>query len=742
MPERILIIGAGVLQVPAIEIAQEMGLFTIVSDYNSSAPGMKIADHPLIVSTRDVDGNVRLARDLNKKMKIHGVITVGTDASMTVSAVANALGLPGIKFEDASAATNKIKMRERFAKHAVPQPDFFPSWTYAEALAAFRKLTKPVVVKPADNMGSRGVMKVDKEADMLFAFQRAKSASPSGEVIVEEYMDGPELSIDMLIHEGTIHVTGIADRIVEYPPYFVETGHILPSALPEEQVGACIDVMKKGIAALNLTMGAAKGDIKFTSSGAKVGEIAARLSGGFMSAYTYPLATGVNLIKNALEISLGRAPSDLTPKFSRVSMEKALIPGSGIVQEVEGVDRVRKMAGVAEVFLRVRAGDILVMPTNNLEKAGNVIVSGATRDEVIARANAAVDAMKIKLTTQDTVNMLQLKRIAREKFAGSCRCCRECDGEACRGEVPGIGGIGTGDAFVRNVKAVKSYTINTSLIHGIKEPNTNTGLFAYHLEAPIICAPIFGTDVNLGGGMTEADLAEALVEGAREAGIIAMLGENGDTDSYRIGLKAIKKFGGYGIPMLKPVRTQSEIIRKIRGAEDAGCIAVAIDIDAGSFLALGSNKEEIVTKTEEELAEIAASTELPLIVKGVMSVQDAKIAVKAGAKGIYISNHGGRVLESSPATVDVLPDIAAAVKSRAKIIVDGGFRTGADVLKGMALSSDIIGVGRPFAIAAYGGGARGVQFAASRLREELMRAMILSGVGALKDITRETIGRL
>ncbi|MEK6796425.1 MAG: ATP-grasp domain-containing protein, partial [Spirochaetota bacterium] len=340
MPERILIIGAGVLQVPAIEIAQEMGLFTIVSDYNSSAPGMKIADHPLIVSTRDVDGNVRLARDLNKKMKIHGVITVGTDASMTVSAVANALGLPGIKFEDASAATNKIKMRERFAKHAVPQPDFFPSWTYAEALAAFRKLTKPVVVKPADNMGSRGVMKVDKEADMLFAFQRAKSASPSGEVIVEEYMDGPELSIDMLIHEGTIHVTGIADRIVEYPPYFVETGHILPSALPEEQVGACIDVMKKGIAALNLTMGAAKGDIKFTSSGAKVGEIAARLSGGFMSAYTYPLATGVNLIKNALEISLGRAPSDLTPKFSRVSMEKALIPGSGIVQEVEGVDRV------------------------------------------------------------------------------------------------------------------------------------------------------------------------------------------------------------------------------------------------------------------------------------------------------------------------------------------------------------------------------------------------------------------
>ena len=173
--KRIIIIGAGLLQVPAIQIAKDMGLYTIVLDYNKDAPGMKIADYPIIASTRDVDGCVRVARALSKEMGIDGVITVGTDASSTVAAVANALGLPGNRFEDAYAASNKIRMRERFKKNNVPQPNFFPVWNYDEAVEAYRNLTKPVVIKPADNMGARGVMKVSDEKDVLNAFNRAKT---------------------------------------------------------------------------------------------------------------------------------------------------------------------------------------------------------------------------------------------------------------------------------------------------------------------------------------------------------------------------------------------------------------------------------------------------------------------------------------------------------------------------------------------------------------------------------------
>ena len=235
--KRIIIIGAGLLQVPAIQIAKEMGLYTIVFDYNKDAPGMQIADYPMIVSTRDVDGSVRAARDLSQKMEIHGVITVGTDASTTVAAVANALGLPGNRFEDAYAASNKIRMRERFKKNNVPQPNFFPVWNYEEAMDAYKHLNTPVVVKPADNMGARGVMKVSSESDVLAAFNRAKSASPSGEVIMEEFMDGPELSIDMLIYNDEIYVTGVADRII-----VVENGSVTKDGNRDEILPSLVSI--------------------------------------------------------------------------------------------------------------------------------------------------------------------------------------------------------------------------------------------------------------------------------------------------------------------------------------------------------------------------------------------------------------------------------------------------------------------------------------------------------------------
>ena len=395
--KRIIIIGAGLLQVPAIQIAQEMGLYTIVFDYNKDAHGMKIADYPMVVSTRDVDGSVRAARDLSQKMEINGVITVGTDASTTVAAVANALGLPGNRFEDAYAASNKIRMRERFKKNNVPQPNFFPVWNYDEAIDAYRHLNTPVVVKPADNMGARGVMKVSNENDILAAFNRAKSASPSGEVIIEEFMDGPELSIDMLIYNDEIYVTGVADRIIEFPPFFIETGHIMPSALDKEKLDDAINVMKAGIKALNLKIGAAKGDIKVTKNGAMVGEIAARLSGGFMSAYTYPLSTGVNLIKNAIEIALGNPPSDLKPKWNKVSIEKAFLPGTGIIESIEGVENAKKVEGIKEVFIKTKAGDILVTPTNNLEKT--IFIGELSLDGKVNRVNGilpmCIDALKL-----------------------------------------------------------------------------------------------------------------------------------------------------------------------------------------------------------------------------------------------------------------------------------------------------------------------------------------------------------
>jgi len=173
--KNIMIIGAGVLQVPAIQIAHEMGLGTIVTDYNANAYGLKIAHYPIIMSTKDIEGTVRVAREFNNRIKIDGVITVGTDASMTVAAVANALDLPGIKFEVAEAAVNKIKMRRKLKEGKVPQPGFDGAWTYEDAIKIFNTLKKPVVIKPADNMGARGVRKVENETELRDAFELSKT---------------------------------------------------------------------------------------------------------------------------------------------------------------------------------------------------------------------------------------------------------------------------------------------------------------------------------------------------------------------------------------------------------------------------------------------------------------------------------------------------------------------------------------------------------------------------------------
>jgi biotin carboxylase len=401
----ILIIGAGRLQIPAIKKAKEMGLFVVATDYNENAPGLALADDRIIMSTRDVDGSARVAKRYQQEVRrIHGVLTVGTDASMTVAAVANALHLPGIRFSNAEAASNKLKMRARLHAFGVPCPDYGECWTLEDALKHFERMgSAPVVLKPGNNMGARGVSQAITADGVKRAFSFAKEASPSGEVIIEEYMSGPELSIDALIYKGTIHICGVADRLITAPPFFVETGHIMPTALASEFIEDAVSVFCRGIRALGIDSGAAKGDIKITPKGAMVGEIAARLSGGFMSAYTYPYSSGVDLNANAIRIAMGNAPRGLKEKLHRVSMEAAIIPRPGTVKSIEGLDTALAIPGVRHIFMNIDIGDTVTRPRSNVEKAGHIIAVADTREEVLAiikKAQAAITIGVEKIKTK------------------------------------------------------------------------------------------------------------------------------------------------------------------------------------------------------------------------------------------------------------------------------------------------------------------------------------------------------
>ena len=740
-PKHLLIIGGGVFQVPAIKTAKSMGLKVVVTDYNPEAEGMLLADYPIEVSTRNINLSVNTAKQFHRACPLDGVMTVGTDASQTVAAVADALNLPGIPFEVAERATDKIKMRQVLKEKGVPVPDFRPIWTLEECQQAIQDMPLPLVIKPCDNMGARGVRKIERLDDLISAFREAKEASISGKLILEEFMEGPELSLDALVFEGSIHITGVADRIIERAPYFVEIGHTLPSALPEKQQSRAVAVFKQAIFALGIDIGAAKGDIKITPEGPKIVEIAARLSGGWMSAYTYPLSTGVNLYKAAIQIALGETPTDLKPKTSLVSAERSLLPPPGKILSIQGVEEARKIKGVKEIILMKEAGDMAEEPRSNLGKVGYVITVGKTREEAIRINDLAREILKIEIGASNDLTWDIIRNNARKKFYIACKACVVCDGLECAGKVPGIGGIGTGSSFTENLTALARYQINLRTIHEVKIPDTSVELFGHKLALPVLAAPITGMETNLAGGMDEREYADAILDGCLECGTLGMVGDGASPKKYLLGLEAIKKRGGLGIPIFKPREYNLDIIKRFKAAEDAGAIAVGIDIDAASFKTMTLKGQAVGPKTIQELQELKSHLKIPFILKGIMNVESALAAIEAGADAIVVSNHGGRVMDHMPGTAEVLPEITNAVGGRIKVLVDGGIREGTDILKMLALGADAVMIGRPVCIAAFGAGQEGVFFYLREKLNELKKAMILTGCGSICHIDPSVIFR-
>lgn len=328
----------------------------------------------------------------------------------------------------------------------------------------------------------------------------------------------------------------------------------------------------------------------------------------------------------------------------------------------------------------------------------------------------------------------EVLKSARENLNGSCKVCPVCNGKACAGQVPGMGGKGTGDAFSINVDALAQYKLNMRVIHDAKNPDTSIELFGKKMDVPVFAAPVSGTTLNMGGKFTEEEYISWVIGGCLDARVYPMVGDTA-VDSFLItNLEQLKKFNGEGIAIIKPWEN-SNVINKIKLAEEAGAFAVGMDIDAAGLITLALHGKPVGPKTVEEIKEIADSTKLPFILKGIMTVDEAELAVKAGVDAIVVSNHGGRVLDQTPGIADVLPEIAEAVKGKVTILADGGVRNGVDVLKMLALGADAVLIGRPFVTASFGGQRDGVKAYIENLKSELKSAMVLTGCKTIKDVT-------
>lgn len=336
---------------------------------------------------------------------------------------------------------------------------------------------------------------------------------------------------------------------------------------------------------------------------------------------------------------------------------------------------------------------------------------------------------------------------ARTKLKGHCAAYKICDGLDTRicqghsyGSPIGMGGVGTGASFANNVKALAELKLKSSLIGADFKPDCRLSFLGRELAMPVMGASVAGVD-SFGGEavISEADFCRSVVRGCKAA---LSMGWRGDSFNYSperpYGIEAIAEAGGWGVQIVKP-RSQDMIKRFFEKAEKLGCAAVGVDVDGYGSYAMNAHGQPVFRKSVQDLRELASATSLPFVVKGVMGPEDAEAAVQAGAKVVVVSNHGGRVLDHTPGTAEVLPGVVARIRGKAVIVADGGVRTGYDVLKMLALGAEAVLVGRDMVRAAVGGGEEAVRLQMETLASDLRKAMKMTGVASLREVSASVL---
>ena len=335
----------------------------------------------------------------------------------------------------------------------------------------------------------------------------------------------------------------------------------------------------------------------------------------------------------------------------------------------------------------------------------------------------------------------ELLAAARSCIGPYCKACPVCNGRACGSTMPGPGAKGTGTVAMRNYEACQKICLNMDTICQGGPVDTGFTLFGQHYDLPVFAGPVGAVKLHYGDKYDDRQYNDILVSACAEAGIAAFTGDGTNPEVFTAAARAIGLSGGRGIPTVKPW-DQGTVFRKIDAARAAGAKVFAMDIDAAGLPFLKGLNPPAGPKTVAQLKEIVDYIGLPFIIKGIMTVKGAEKALEAGAAGIVVSNHGGRVQDGVPATAEVLPAIAQAVKGRMTVLVDGGIRSGVDVCKAMALGADAVILARPYVTAVYGGGAEGVSLLTKKLQTELADTMAMCGVHSLQEITPELIARV
>ncbi len=761
------VLGAGLLQQPLIAEGVASGFKVIALDQNPEAFARESASQFIAVQIADATQVITALKPYQAELVF--VCTIATDFTHIVAQVNEAFGLAGTNIRQSEVLTHKGKMRDFCREHNHLHPPYICTQSKEDCIqwAAQNPCADGFVIKPVQNMGARGVMFLQSAEELAFAFEFAAHFDKNGQVIFEHYIPAREISVDALCYEGQVFLTGVADRLIEIKDrhFFIENGHTLPGNFTETEYAAIQQTMQRYADSLStlsnkLYHGALKGDLRLTGDNKIViGEIAGRLSGGFMSTHTYPAAHGRNLMQMYIRLMLSDRSIVLTHaeaiRTTGVAIERSLYTEPGEIQGLPTADELAEWAkefkpsGLLNTFCNYQNGDMVTTLQNNVGKVLHTVLKADT----LAGAEKVFSDWKNRFAITTKIpeyNSRAMAKTAREKFNNDfCWVCKVCDGSYCASGVPGMGGRGDMNSFRDNIAALQEFKITPGYTSAGESPQSiDTGLDLFgkaqlRLSAPILSAPITGSVTNMGGSITEFDYAIETGSAMKKLGLMPTFGDGASADKYRVGLHAINLLGR-GIPVFKPRADQNELIRRITEAETAGAIAWGMDIDGVSFKTMVNRSAATRHKNLAEIRELAAASALPFIIKGVMTERDAATAIEAGAAAIVVSNHGGRVLDGMPGTARVLPAIAAFTRQNApqvQIFADGGVRSGSDIFRMLALGAHGVLIGRPIAIMAVGLGRTGVLSLLSYYIRELEQTLRVCGLKSLTDINPRHIAK-
>ncbi|HYV57979.1 MAG TPA: hypothetical protein VE911_10555 [Candidatus Nitrosopolaris sp.] len=400
-PRTLLIVSGGPQTVPVIEEARRLGIRVVVSDGAPDAPGFRLADAGLPASTGDPEATVEAVQAYAARTPVDGVLAGAANVLQTVAAVTQALGLGGVSIETAHLITDRLAMLDRLAAGGVPVPWHAAVASSRELERLARRADRALVAKPVDARSARAVVRLLRGVDPSWAFEVALAGSLRGSVMVEEFFPGAQVKAATVVVGGRTTTVALADcrydSLDSCAPFIVEQGSDLPSRLSPAVVERVTELVASAAAALGVQHGAVQTELVVDSRGPVLLDLITHLAGGHFWSHEIPLSTGVNLVAEAIHLALGDTPDAgaLRPRWSGGVARRRFFLTAGTVVAVEGAAEVAWREGIALLDVTVGPGTRAPGTTSRMHPAGTVIAVGDTREQAVARAEAAVACVRI-----------------------------------------------------------------------------------------------------------------------------------------------------------------------------------------------------------------------------------------------------------------------------------------------------------------------------------------------------------